>query len=97
MMSRRCSARVSVGYSLKLWNDDSILSTSTVVASITGAAMLVATIRCSIVGGRLLIQHLKREAEIRVREASALFRDCPALRHCSQNSLATRAHASHLC
>jgi hypothetical protein len=53
MMSRRCSTRVSVKYSLKLWNDYFILSTSTVVASITGAAMLVATIMCSAVGWRL--------------------------------------------
>jgi hypothetical protein len=42
-----------VKYSLKLWNDYFILSTSTVVASITGAAMLVATIMCSAVGWRL--------------------------------------------
>ena len=52
-MSRRCSARVSVACTSILGNDNSILSTSTVVASINGAAMLVATIRCSMVGGRL--------------------------------------------
>lgn len=62
--------------------------------------MLSATNSCSVVGGlhcsTVLIQR-KDEAEIRVREASALFRDCPALRHCSQNSLATRAHVSNPC
>ena len=66
----------------------------------TGAAMLSATNSCSVVGelhcSTVLIQR-KDEAEIRVREASALFRHCPALRHCSQNSLATRAHVSSPC
>ena len=49
MMSRRCSVRVSVEHGLMLYNHDSILSTSTVVASITGAAMSSATISCSVV------------------------------------------------
>jgi hypothetical protein len=42
--------KVSVEYSLKLYKNGFILSTSPVVAFITGAAMLVATTRWSAVG-----------------------------------------------